>query len=572
MNDLEKLYQSIMKKNLKLDSLKKDEQKNKEKIIKLEKEIKTLKNSIHKLEEEKMNRFKKIRNQERQMPSELLNNYQYRSLVSQYIQNNPSNDISSEYHISDSLPYIGDVIVTDNGNKVIFKYGGIPEIDDGKKIIQFKNGSIYIYEEQKIYNFDTRENLCSMQITVKKTDTKGREKEQLKILANCEDNKWTCIKNENENEIEWNKIEWNEIKDISELPIASLKYSVSYDLGQFLIQNYTPIPKKEEKIPEKIDTELQEDSSIKDANSLTIEDLKKKYDSVYDPIFLLDNNKFICASQEDANTQSIIEHLFFKKKNGVVIPIPELTHIMPGFNISDRKRVTLRPTRNDSHAFTVEEVVNTNCIKYYGYVTLDDSQKIVKVFETEHEPDCPHGTLYHRYKDENGKPCIRLVDLEGNVHSIKENGKAGEKGLKEKTFGSRGDCQLKVVYKDKEPVYAFFLGNVNINSHEFCTKEELNKFFEIQTQNFKRFGWSMAENSCFNQMKDVIDSFNETFMQGSFVPSTDEVKAKAEDKSLTDLSTELSELTITEEKAKQLLQQYENTLSTNTKGEISIDE
>ena len=129
-----------------------------------------------------------------------------------------------------------------------------------------------------------------------------------------------------------------------------------------------------------------------------------------------------------------------------------------------------------------------------------------------------------------------------------------------------------MVYKDKEPVYAFFLGNVNINSHEFCTKEELNKFFEIQTQNFKRFGWSMAENSCFNQMKDVIDSFNETFMQGSFVPSTDEVKAKAEDKSLTDLSTELSELTITEEKAKQLLQQYENTLSTNTKGEISIDE
>jgi len=40
--------------------------------------------------------------------------------------------------------------------------------------------------------------------------------------------------------------------------------------------------------------------------------------------------------------------------------------------------------------------------KYYRYVTLDDSQKLVKVFESENYIDKPWGDLYHRNKDENG--------------------------------------------------------------------------------------------------------------------------------------------------------------------------
>lgn len=573
MEDLEKLHQSYMKKYWKLEELNNDEQnkeENKAKIIKLENEMKALKSSIKKLQEERDKREKKIRELETKIPNELIDNHQYKSIVSEYISHN-------------SLPYIGDIIVTNDG-KIIFKYGGIPEIDDGKRIMQYKNGLIYTYEDKKEYDFDTRENLRHIEVKVEKSDIKGIEKEKFTIIAHCKRGQWSYEENE--------LYQWKNIEDISKLPIEELlsKYSVSYDLGQFLEKNYTPISRKEQ-IQGKTNTELQEDSSLTEEDALTVEDLRKKYDYVFDnPILYDDSDNFIGAREVEKDTQKIIDHLFFKKKNGVVIPIPELNEVIEGDFINGKhyKHIHLvhsKPTRNDSHTFLVEEegvdIRNNEELekidrfnnpykykKYYRYVTLDDSQKLVKVFETEQQPENAKGNLYHRYKDADGKQCIRLVDLEGNVHPIKESGKAGEKGLKEKTFGSRGDCQLKVVYKDKEPVYALFMGNKDINNHEFCTAEELRNFFERQKQNFKRFGWSMDENSCFNQMEEVIESFNETFMQGEFVPSTDEIKTKTEDKSLTELFEELSELTKTEEQAKKLLKQYEEQLPDKSKGEI----
>ena len=66
-------------------------------------------------------------------------------------------------------------------------------------------------------------------------------------------------------------------------------------------------------------------------------------------------------------------------------------------------------------------------------------------------------------------------------------------------------------------------------------------------------------------MEEIIENFNETFMQGDFVPALDKTKTKKEDKSVTELAEELSELTDTEQKAKQLLEQYEHQLPNNDK-------
>lgn len=571
MHDFEKLHKSYMKKYWTLKELKDNEEnkeKNKGKIAKLEKEMESLKNSIEKMQQERTEREKKIKDLEQKIPRELKDNHEYKFVVSEYISHNSS-------------PYIGDIIVTDD-ERVIFKYGGIPEIDDGKRIMQFKNGLIYTYEDKKEYDFDTREDLIHMRVKVEKTDLKGMRKEKFSIIANCKGEQWSYEENE--------LYQWKNIGDISQLPIKELlsKYSVSYDLGQFLNNNYTLIQKKEQ-IQEKINTELQEDSSITEEDALTVEDLRKKYGCIFDVLYD-DNDDFICAREIEKGTKNVIDHLFFKKKNGEVIPIPELKEFMEG-DIKNGKhyklisRVNYRPTRNGSHTFDIEEegadigdnedleqIDRFNNIyrynKYYRYVTLNDSQKIVKVFESEQRLENAKGNLYHRNKDENGKQCIRLVDLEGNVHSIKESGKSGEEGLKEKTFGPRGDCQLKVVYKDREPVYALFIGNNNINNHEFCTAEELRGFFERQKQNFKRFGWSMDEDSCFNQMEEVIENFNKTFMKGDFVPSIEKITTQKEEKSLTELSEELSKLTKTEEQAKQLLKQYEKQLPDISKGEI----
>ena len=138
--------------------------------------------------------------------------------------------------------------------------------------------------------------------------------------------------------------------------------------------------------------------------------------------------------------------------------------------------------------------------------------------------------------------------------------------MKEKTFGPRGDYQLKVVYKDKEPVYALFIGDDYSNhQNEFCTAEELRECYERQTRELKRCGIWIDEESCFAQMEEIIENFNETFMQGEFVPSLDKSKAKKEDKSVTELAEELSELTDKEIQAKQLLEQYEHQLPNKDK-------
>lgn len=206
--------------------------------------------------------------------------------------------------------------------------------------------------------------------------------------------------------------------------------------------------------------------------------------------------------------------------------------------------------------------------RYTRYVTLDDSQKIVKVFESNQSIEPAIGSLYQRNKDENGKLSIKLVDLMGNIHCIKERGKYGEKNLREKTFGPRGRSQLKVVYKNKEPVYALFYGSEDIPNQEFCTAEELRDFFEAQMQNFKRFGWRMEKDSCFMQMKEVIQKFNESFMKGNFVPSISENSDTNEEPSLKNLSEELAGLDSKEQEARALMEKYESMLPSNGKGEI----
>lgn len=545
---------------------------NKKQITQVKKEIKSLESSIKRKEEQKV-REKKVKELEEKIPSEIKDTMEYRFAIDGYIMQN-------------SAPNIGDIIVDEDG-KVTFKYGGLSEVDDGKQVMQLKNGSIYTYEDRKAYDtYDTGENLTNLIVSVKKSNLYSRMGEKFSITAMSRAGQWSYQEND--------LYQWKDIEDVSELPIEELllKYSVGEDLQQFLNENFTPIPKKEQ-IQEKIETEPQEKPVITGDDVLTVDDLKKEYEHVFDrdggivvarkvekrevPYTLhLPDGTTVKKTRE--KNGKVSDYLFFKDDNGIVTPIPELSYMEEGNIAGNHFRSSsssgFSSSRNGSHTFDVHEwgfeghdeegMQIDRYDKHYRYVTLDDSQKLIKVFESEHYIDERWADLYHRNKDENGKQCIRLVDLAGNVHSIKEGGKAGEKGLKEKTFGPRGDYQLKVVYKDKEPVYALFMGDYHSNhQNEFCTAEELRECYERQTRELKRHGIWIDEESCFTQMEEVIENFNETFMQGNFVPSLDKSKAKKEDKSVTELAEELAELTDKEKQAKQLLEQYEHKLPNN---------
>lgn len=113
-------------------------------------------------------------------------------------------------------------------------------------------------------------------------------------------------------------------------------------------------------------------------------------------------------------------------------------------------------------------------------------------------------------------------------------------------------------------MYALFMGDDYSNhQNEFCTAEELRECFERQKREFQRYGMYMDEDSCFAHMDEIIENFNETFMQGDFVPTLDKTKSQKEDKSVTELAEELSQLDETEKRAKQLLEQYEHQLPNN---------
>lgn len=547
---------------------------NKKEIAKVKKEIKSLESQI-KRQEEQIVREEKAKKLEEMIPKEIKDTLDYRFAVDGYIMQN-------------SAPHIGDMTVNEEG-KVIFKYGGLPEVDDGKRVMQLKNGQIYMYEDRKAYDpYNTGENLTNLIINVQKSSLYG-SREAFSVTAMRKGKQWSYQEN--------NFYHWKDLDDISKLPIQELlsKYSISQDLRQFLDENFTPIPKKE-KIQEEVKVEKKEEHIILGDDVVTVDDLRKEYDYIFDgdsgvvkarkvekrevPYTLhLPDGTAVEKTREE--TGRVTDYLYFKDKNGIVTPIPELSHIEEGDINGNYYRSSSSSswasTRRGSHTFdvdewgfTVSDDVDLEQInrydkpyrydKHYRYVTLDDSQKLVKVFESKEYIDKPWGDLYHRNKDENGKQCIRLVDLAGNIHSIKEGGKAGEKGLKEKTFGPRGDYQLKVVYKDKEPVYALFIDDDDNYPNEFCTAEELKECYERLIMESERYGIWHGPESCLNQMEEVIENFNETFMQGEFVPSLNKAKVKKEEKSVTELVQELSDLTNKEEQAKQLLEQYEQQL------------
>lgn len=341
--------------------------------------------------------------------------------------------------------------------------------------------------------------------------------------------------------------------------------------------------KREQESIGKLNQEMMQKS---EGGILTVDDLKKTYDYVFDrdegivtarkvekrqvpyTLHLPDGTTIQKMKEENGK---VSETIFFRDKNGIVTLIPELSYqeegdIFKGPYHSSASSSYIS-SRKGSRTFDVDEwgfegmndegqVGRFN--KHYRYVALTDTQKLVKVFESEHYIDKPWGDLYHRNKDENGKQCIRLVDLAGNVHSIKEGGKVGEKGLKEKTFGPRGDYQLKVVYKDNEPVYALFMGGYGDEPCEFCTAEELKQCYERETGSLAGYGISYGyDDDCFSHMEDIIEHFNETFMQGNFVPQIDKTKGKKQAKTVTELAEELKTLEQQEQKAKELLTQYQ---------------
>lgn len=364
-------------------------------------------------------------------------------------------------------------------------------------------------------------------------------------------------------------------------PEAVIKQAISFETMR------TPSNETIKKEQESTSKLYEETTQKSEECTLTVDDLKSMYTYVFDrdggivtarkvekrqvpyTLHLPDGTTVQKIREENGK---VSDHLFFKDKNGIVTLIPELSYQEEGdingnhYRSSDSS--TYGSTRHGSHTFDVHEwgfeghdeegKQIGRFDKHYRYVTLDDSQKLVKVFESEHYIDKPWGDLYHRNKDENGKQCIRLVDLAGNIHSIKEGGKVGEKGLKEKTFGPRGDYQLKVVYKDNEPVYALFMGSYGDEPNEFCTAEELRQCYERETGSLRGYGISYGDDEdCFSHMEEVIENFNESFMKGNFVPLLDKTKKTKQDKTVTELAADLKTLEQQEEKAKQLLSEYQ---------------
>ena len=560
-----------------LDSLQQDEEskkKNKKQIAQIKKKIKSIQGDIKEYEGIK-SRQKKVEELEKDIPEEIKQTFEWKFA-------------SDGYVIRNTAPHIGNITV-DEAGRVVIKHGGLDDVDDGKMIIQLKDGEIYIYEDRKAYDdYNKGENLVNLIVRAEKTNVHTRKREKFSVNASKRGRQWSYQEND--------LFKWKNISDISELPIQELltEYSISEDLQQFLNENFIAIPKKEQ-VQKKDETHQQVENIITGEDILTIDDLKKEYTYVLEwdegvvvagkvekkevpyTVQLADGTTVQKTREENGKK---IEYYFFKDSNGIVTPIPELNTKEEG-NIekgpfTSSSTAVYSSSRKGTHTYDVrewgfdhynEEGKQVGRFdKHSRYVTLDESQKIVKVFESDKYIDKPWTNLYHRNKDENGKQCIRLVDLAGNIHSIKEGGKVGEKGLKEKTFGPRGDYQLKVVYKDKEPVYAIFMGSYSdIQQYEFCTAEELKELFERQKREFQRYGMRMDEDSCFANMEEIIETFNDTFMQGNFVPALDKTKTQKEEKSVTELAEELSGLTKTEQEAKQLLSQYEQQLPDNNK-------
>lgn len=340
---------------------------------------------------------------------------------------------------------------------------------------------------------------------------------------------------------------------------------------------------EELQIKEKTETEIQEKNSIIGEGVLTVDDLKKEYEFVFDEdngvikarkvekrevpytLHLPDGTRIQKTREENSK---VSDYLFFKDKNGIVTLIPELSYMeegdIEGNYYKSSWSSNYHSDRKETCAYDVQEwgferhdEEEKRYDKYYRYVTLNDSQKLIRVFESDnHYIDKPWTALYHRNKDENGKQCIRLVDLQGNIHSIKEGGRVSEKGLKEKTIGSRDEDQIKVIYKDKEPVYVIYMP-LHGEFTDFCVAEELRQFFGIENDDSIVYD----ENSMDAYIKEIIEKFNETFMQGEFVPSLNKAKAKKEEKSVAELAEELSVLTRQEQETKGILQQYEQQLS-----------
>lgn len=307
MNEFDKLIDLCAGKEIKLRELR-DRGETGKKTDKLEREIAELKERIDQLEQERVQREKQIKSLESKIPKQIKDSPRYKSIVSHYISQNTS-------------PYIGDIRM--DGDRLIFKLGGIPEIDDGKIIMQLKENGVYLYEEKREYDFETKKQLTHMEIKGEKVDSKKDTEEKTRIIVNRKGDQWSYAIQQKENQ----EYDWKPISDIHQFSISQVleQYSISNTLGDFLTKNYIPIHENEEQIK---DINSQEEPSNIEAGAVTVEDLRKKYTSINENPLYADG--FIEAVDIDKDTNNSAKYLFFKKKDGTVIPIPELTEIVEG--------------------------------------------------------------------------------------------------------------------------------------------------------------------------------------------------------------------------------------------------
>ena len=541
---IDTLRSELEKKKEQLSLLQEDMEhvkKNRKEISFINKEIKRLETSIMHLEEESIRRDT-VEMMESHIPEEIKQFAEYQFARGGYISKN-------------TAPLIGEMQNVEDG-KVIFTYGGVPETYEGKLVFQMIDGQCYRYEERKVYDFDTGEELTNILITVEGNG------EKYTTTAMKRNDVWTYHMN--------NTYQWKEVEDSTQIPFQEMitRHNGSEVFKQFFDENYMPTQKKETIKKQVLISEKQQTRE----EPKTVNDLKKMYSIVLDEEFAIITVRkprkdwqmdyaFYDPMIQKAGGE-VTTKLYFQDEEGRVSFIPELSDKVEEkdgkYYLSHAARYY--PTRKgttvfDVHEWSLEKQNNNKEDKYTRYVTLDALGKVVKVFESSIPIDFPMTDLYHRKKDENGQLSIQLVDLKGNVHKIKETGKAGENNLTEKTFGPQNDYQLRVIYKEKEPVYAFVIGD-NFNHIDFCTAQELQAYYQKSITEFQRYGIPVDDKSCFVKMGEVIENFNESFMQGKFIPLTNQKEKQEQEKSLQELAQELKTLEIQEQGLQELEREY----------------
>ena len=246
-------------------------------------------------------------------------------------------------------------------------------------------------------------------------------------------------------------------------------------------------------------------------SQLTVETAKDQYDYVFD------HDPYILSTRNKKEDGSVNDFYFLKNEDLTLIPIPELNEDTTGKSV-----IWYSADREGIQSFDVSVYNNDNKqTEYTRYTVFWQEQKIIKLFESDNIISKPWTDLYHRNK-EDGKTTMKLVDLKGGIHIIKDKGKLWPEKLKEKTFWKAGDFQITFTYNNGIPVFGFFRNQWSpirgddgkSISNEFCSISEIECYYQAISKELKQF-WISIDTEVFEKMREIIENkkFDDNFMQ-----------------------------------------------------------